>query len=159
MLDEVAHLGAQILVGQALVAEVEQYIEEWSKLVDESAHRLVVRNGYMPEREIATGAGMLKVKQPRVNDRREGRRFTSAILSPCARRSPTIDTLIPVLYLKGISTGDFREALEELLGPAVRGLSAATITRLLEQWQEDNRDWCKRDLSGKRYAYVWVDGI
>jgi transposase-like protein len=122
----------------------------------------VVRNGYLPERTIQTGVGPIDVKQPRVRDRRaEGERekFSSAILPPYLRKTRSIEELLPWLYLKGVSTGDFSEALAALLGPDSPGLSATTITRLVSAWQEEHREWSKRSLEGKEYVYVWADGI
>jgi transposase-like protein len=124
----------------------------------------VVRNGYKDEREIQTGIGPIRVQQPRVNDRRvdengQRMRFTSAILPPYLRKTKTIEELIPWLYLKGISTGDFSEALAALLGPEAPGLSASTIVRLKEVWQAEYTAWSKRSLAGKRYVYVWADGV
>ncbi len=122
----------------------------------------MVRNGYAAPRTVVTGVGPLEVKMPRVHDRRaegERERFTSSILPPYLRKAKAIDELIPWLYLKGISTGGFREALAALLGPDCPGLSASSVTRLLSIWQEEQAAWSKRDLSGKQYVYVWADGI
>ena len=143
----------------AIEAEVAAYIEAHQELRDEAGHRLVVRNGYQKEREVQTGAGPLAVKKPRVHDRREGERFTSSLLPPYMRRSPSIEALIPILYLKGISTGDFSEALAAILGEGARGLSATTITRLKAQWMEEYDEWNKRSLKEKHYVYLWADGI
>jgi len=143
----------------AIEAEVAAYIEAHQELRDEAGHRLVVRNGYLPERAVQTGAGPLVVKKPRVHDRREGERFTSSLLPPYMRRSPSIEALIPILYLKGISTGDFSEALAAILGEGARGLSAATVTRLKQQWLEEYGAWNQRTLEGKHYVYMWADGI
>ncbi len=159
VLDEIVREGARRMLQAAIEEEVAAYIEAHQDLRDEHGHRLVVRNGHMPEREVLTGAGPLTVKKPRVDDRREGQRFTSAILPPYMRRSPSIDALIPGLYLKGISTGDFSEALTAILGEGAVGLSAANIVRLKEVWQQEYDQWAKRDLSGKRYVYMWADGI
>ncbi len=159
VLDEIVREGARRMLQAAIEEEVAAYIDTHQDLRDEHGHRLVVRNGHLPEREILTGAGPLTVKKPRVHDRREGQRFTSAILPPYLRRSPSIDALIPVLYLKGISTGDFSEALTAILGEGAVGLSAANIVRLKEGWQQEYDQWSRRDLTGKRYAYFWADGI
>jgi putative transposase len=159
VLDELVREGAQRLLQHAVQAEVDEYIERHKSVRDEHGHQLVVRNGYRDEREIATGAGALKIRQPRVRDRRGAERFTSSILPRYARRSPSIEVLIPVLYLKGISTNDFGEALEAILGQNAKGLSPATITRLIEVWQSEYRLWQQRDLSGMDFLYVWVDGI
>ena len=158
-LDEIIQLGAQRLLQTVIEKEVIIYLERHQHMLDEQGHRLVVRNGHLPEREIHTGAGPLLVKKPRVHDRREGHRFTSKILPPYMRRSPSIDALIPALYLKGISTGDFTDALQAILGEGASGLSATNIVRLKEGWMEEYREWSRRDLTGKRYVYFWADGI
>ena len=158
-LDELLHEGARQMLQHAIENEVAEYTERHQQLIDESGRRLVVRNGHLPERDLVTGVGPVRVKQPRVRDRREGHRFTSRILPPFMRRVPSIDALIPALYLKGISTGDFTEALEAILGPNAVGLSATNIVRLKEGWREEYEQWSRRDLSGKRYVYLWADGI
>lgn len=162
MLDTVLREGGRRLLQATIEFEADMVIERLSDLRDEFGRQAIVRNGSMPERELATPVGMLSVKQPRVRDRRpveERMTFTSAILPRYARRSPTIETLLPTLYLKGLSTGDFGEALASLLGPNAAGLSPATITRLLEEWQHEYREWSYRDLSKEHYVYLWVDGI
>ena len=156
--------GARQLLQVALEKEVADHIAQHSDLVDEMNRRLVVRNGYKPARTIQTGIGEVEVRQPRVNDRRldeDGNRvqFKSSILPPYLRRTKSIEELIPWLYLKGVSTGDFSEALAALLGPDAPGLSASTIVRLKDVWQREHQEWIKRDLREKRYVYVWVDGI
>ena len=158
-LDELARLGAQRILQDALEAEVEDYVRRHREELDENGHRLVVRNGRKPERTVLTGAGGLEVNQPRVHDRRDGQHFTSSILPPYMRRSPSLDALIPALYLKGVSTGDFSGALEAILGPDAGGLSANTVTRLKEGWKTEYEEWNKRDLSDRRYVYWWADGI
>lgn len=159
ILEETLRQGAQRLLGQAIEREVEEYLEEHALERDERGHRLVVRNGRLPERTIQSGIGSVKVKVPRVNDRREGRRFSSAILPPYLRKVPSLENLIPTLYLMGVSTSDMERALEGILGPGARGLSASTVVRLKEVWQEEFAQWKKRDLSAKHYVYIWVDGI
>jgi putative transposase len=156
--------GAARLLAQAIEAEVADYIERHAQQRDGAGHRQVVRNGHKDEREIQTGIGPITVRQPRVNDKRvdeNGQRmqFTSAILPPYLRKTRSIEELIPWLYLKGISTGDFSEALAALLGPEAPGLSASTIVRLKESWQAEYTAWSKRSLAGKRYVYVWADGV
>lgn len=158
-LEEVLQEGARWMLQKAIEIEVAEYIERHTGIQQANGHRLVVRNGHLPERELVTGIGPVKVRQPRVNDRRRGRRFTSRILPPYMRRVPSIDVLIPCLYLKGISTGDFAEALEAILGSQAKGLSATNIVRLKEVWKQDYEAWRKRDLSDKHYVYIWVDGI
>lgn len=159
VLDEIVREGARQMLQVAIEAEVAAYIEAHQHLQDEQGRRLVVRNGHQAERDVLTGAGSLTIKKPRVNDRRDGHRFTSAILPRYMRRSPSIDALIPVLYLKGVSTGDFTEALTAILGEGAAGLSATNIVRLKEVWQEEYRQWSQRDLSSKHYVYIWADGI
>jgi putative transposase len=154
--------GARRLLAEAVEAEVAAWIDAHAHLKDEAGRRQVVRNGYLPEREIQTGLGDVEVKQPRVHDRRaapERERFTSAILPPYLRRTRSLEELIPWLYLKGVSTGDFAEALRALLGPDAPGLSATTVTRLKAIWEGEYEAWSKRSLAGKRYVYVWADGV
>ena len=163
-LDEVLCPGARQMLAKAVEAEVAAYIEAHQHEVGEDGRRLVVRNGHARERTIVSGVGQLKIQAPRVDDRRvdeHGRcfRFTSQILPPYLRRTKSVEELIPWLYLKGISTGDFSEALEALLGPDAPGLSATTVVRLKEVWRREYETWSKRDLSGKRFVYIWADGI
>ena len=158
-LEQILREGARTLLLQAIENEVTEYIESFKSLKDESNKRIVTRNGYLPERAIQTGLGEIQIKQPRVRDKREGKKFTSQILPPYLRRTKSLDALIPALYLKGISTGDLGEALEAILGENAKGLSATNIVRLKENWEKDFKEWQKRDLSNKRYVYVWVDGI
>lgn len=147
----------------ALESEVQEFLEQHSTRVDEQGRRQVVRNGYLPPREIVTGAGPLEVSQPRVRDKStdvvERVRFSSSILPPYLRKSRAIEELIPWLYLKGISTGDFSEALQSLIGPNASGFSANVIVRLKEQWSQEYDTWSRRDLAGKHYVYLWADGI
>jgi len=162
-LTEILRNGARALLAQAVEAEVAVLLASHAdKLTDDGRQRLV-RHGHLPEREIMTGIGPVAVRCPRVRDRvvegSERIRFSSAILPPYARRSKSLEVLIPVLYLKGVSSGDFEEALAALLGKDVGGLSASTIARLKEAWSEEHVRWSKRDLSAKRYVYFWVDGI
>ena len=157
--EEVLREGARRMLQSAIENEVAEYIEAHEHIRNKNGHRKIVRNGHLPQRELITGIGPIKVRQPRVNDKREGGKFTSKILPPFMRRVPSIDALIPCLYLKGISTGDFVEALEAILGPQASGLSATNIVRLKDVWKQDYEQWRKRDLSGNRYVYIWVDGI
>jgi transposase-like protein len=162
VLSEILREGAQQMLTAAIAAEVREWIEGRQHLQDERGHRQVVRNGYLPERQIATGVGLVKVRQPRVHDRRQGlehEAFSSKILPPYLRKTRSLEELLPWLYLKGISTGDFHEALQALLGPECPGLSASTVTRLLEGWQAEYHDWSKRSLTDKHYVYLWVDGV
>jgi transposase-like protein len=158
-LDELLREGACRMLHKAVENEVAEYIDSHAALRDEAGRRQVVRNGYLPERDLVTGVGPVRIKQPRVHDRREGHRFTSKILPPFMRRVPSIDALIPALYLKGIATSDFSEALEAILGPNAAGLSATNIVRLKEGWRRDYEQWAARDLTDKHYAYWWADGI
>jgi len=162
-LTDVLRDGARALLAQAVEAEVAGFLGEHAdKRTDDGRQRLV-RHGHLPERSIMTGIGAVEVCVPRVRDRLSGTddriRFSSAILPPYARRSKSLEVLIPILYLKGISTGDFAEALSALLGPNAGGLSASTIARLKEVWADEHARWLKRDLSVKRYVYFWADGI
>jgi transposase-like protein len=162
VLTEVLREGAQQMLTTAIEAEVAGWIESHAHLRDERGHRQVVRNGYLPERMITTGIGPVKVRQPRVHDRRQGEEaepFSSKILPPYLRKSKSIEELLPWLYLKGISTGNFNEALQALVGPECPGLSASTVTRLLEAWQAEYHEWSKRSLKDRHYVYVWVDGV
>ena len=163
-LTEVLRTGAQKMLAVALQREVDTYVSEHGQALDESGRHLVVRNGHCPERTIQTGLGPMEVKRPRVDDRRVDQdgnrfRFTSSILPPYLRRTKSVEELIPWLYLKGISTGDFSEALQALLGKDAPGLSASTVVRMKQVWETEFKEWNHRDLTGKHYAYVWVDGI
>jgi putative transposase len=161
-LTEILRRGAQQLLAQAIEAEVEGWLAAHRDLSDADGHRAVVRNGHMPERTILSGLGPVEVRQPRVRDRRPaGQRetFTSAILPPYLRKTRSIEELVPWLYLKGVSTGDFGEALGALLGPNAPGLSATTVTRLKGTWEGEYDAWRTRSLLGKEYVYVWADGV
>ena len=158
-LDELAREGARRMILVALELEVEQYVEKLRHLRDEKGHALVVRNGKAEPRTVSLGAGSIKFQAPRVDDRRPDQRFTSRILPPYMRRSPRLNEALPVLYLRGLSTGDFEEAIPVLLGADAAGFSATTITRLLRVWQDEYAGWRKRSLKGKEYVYVWADGV
>ena len=164
-LTEILRHGARALLTQAVEAEVAEFLSQHVELKTGDGHRRVVRHGHLPKREVMTGIGPVAVRQPRVRDRAAGAedpariRFSPAILPPYARRSKSLEMLIPILYLKGISTGDFEEALAALLGKDAPGLSASTIARLKEVWIDEHKRWNERDLSAKRYVYVWADGI
>ena len=162
VLGELLKEGAQRMLRTAIEAEVEEYIAARMHIVDGDGHRQVVRNGSMPDRTIQTGIGPIDVRQPRVHDRRQGEdreQFTSKILPPYLPKTKSIEELIPWLYLKGISSGAFNEALASLLGPDCPGLSSSTVTRMAKIWEEEHAEWTKRSLEGKEYAYVWADGI
>src|SRR4029077_5307202 len=164
-LTEILRQGARTLLAQAVEAEVADFLAKHAGLKTEDGRQRIVRHGHLPEREVMTGIGPVAVRQPRVRDCEAaagdpGRiRFTPAILPPYVRRSNSVEALLPLLYLKGISTGDFSEALAALFGKDAVGLSASTIGRLKEVWQDEHAQWQKRDLSAKRYVYVWADGI
>ena len=164
ILQEVLREGAQEMLTRAIHVEVATYVDEHADELDEDGHRLVARNGYKKQRRIETGVGLVEVRQPRVNDRRveengERFRFTSKILPPYLRRTKSIDELVPWLYLKGISTGDFSECLQHLVGTETAGLSPTTVVRLKETWVKEQQEWSRRSLEGKRYVYIWADGI
>ncbi|MFD6358110.1 IS256 family transposase [Nocardia tengchongensis] len=164
LLDEIVRDGARQMLAAALQAEVAAYVEQFAGQVDKNGHRLVVRNGYHEPRTVVTRAGAVEVRAPRVNDKRtdietgERKRFSSAILPAWARKSPQMSEVLPLLYLHGLSSGDFAPALEQFLGTGA-GLSASSITRLTAQWQDEARAFGQRDLSSVDYVYLWVDGI
>lgn len=158
-LDELVLEGARRMLLAALEAEVASYIERHRDERDERGHALVVRNGRARARKVTVGAGTMEVAAPRVDDRRAGERFTSRILPPYMRRSPKVEETLPVLYLRGLSTGDFQPALKGLLGEAASGLSAANVSRLIGVWEAEWASWRERSLEDVDYVYVWVDGI
>ena len=163
-LSELAREGARRMLAQALIAEADAFIALWKDVKLPDGRDRVVRHGHGPERAIQTGVGPVAVRRAKVRDRgtvsaAEKIRFTSSILPKWARRTKSLDALLPVLYLRGISTGDFREALAALLGKGAANLSPAAITRLVAGWQADYASWLKRDLSARRYVYVWADGV
>ena len=162
-LDQLVREGARRMLQSAIDAEVDAFITSHADRTDDEGRRLVVRNGHLPEREILTGAGAIPVRQPRVRDNDPDRRrrvtFSPSVLPSYLRKTNTIEELIPWLYLKGISTGDFAEALQSLVGEGAAGLSANVVCRLKEQWCGEYNAWSKRDLTGKHYVYLWADGI
>ena len=162
-LDEIIREGARKMLQTAVEAEVDEFVVQHANRRDAHGKRLVVRNGYLPSREVLSGAGALEAKQPRVRDNSPASEdrlvFSPTVLPPYLRRSKSVDELIPWLYLKGISTGDFCEALQALLGKDAPNLSANVIVRLKEKWSQEYEVWSRRDLSGKHYLYVWADGI
>jgi transposase-like protein len=162
-LTEVLRSGARALLAQAVESEVATFLDSHAEQRTTDGRQRVVRHGHLPEREIMTGVGPVAVRAPRVRDRvgrgAERIRFCSAILPPYARRSKSLEVLIPILYLKGVSSGDFEEALAALLGPAAGGLSASSVARLKDAWADEHARWLKRDLSARRYVYFWADGV
>ena len=157
-LDEAARQGAQQMLTKALQLEVKDYIEKHRGEVDNHGRRLVVRNGKAKTRKVTVGSGTLEVKAPRVNDRREDQKFSSNILPSYLRKSPNVEALLPLLYLRGLSTNDFKPALEGLLGKDAGGLSSSSISALKKSWQRDFTSWNKR-LIHTKYAYIWADGV
>ncbi|OLT38866.1 IS256 family transposase [Saccharomonospora sp. CUA-673] len=164
LIDEIVREGARRMLAEALQAEVDAYIARFAGERDERGHRLVVRNGYHQPREVLTSAGAMEVTAPRVNDKRvdadtgERQRFASAILPPWARKTPKITEVLPLLYLHGLSSGDFVPALGQFLG-STKGLSSAVVTKLTEQWKAEQRAFAERDLSDVDFVYMWADGI
>ena len=163
-LDELAREGARRMIAAALRAEADEYVERFGVERDEDGHRLVVRNGRARERRVTIGSGTIPIKAPRVNDKRidedgERQRFSSRILPAYARRSPKVGEVIPILYLRGLSTGDFKPALEQLLGEDAAGLSPTAIARMSKEWEEHHDRFSKRHLGFSRYAYLFLDGI
>lgn len=159
-LTELLQQGARQLIAAAVEAELAGFLQDYQTERDAQGRRQVVRNGYLPAREIQTGVGPVTVQVPKVRDRSgSGVKFHSALLPPYLRRTRQIEELLPWLYLKGISSGDFQEALAALLGKDAKGLSSGTISRLKDRWRSDHAQWQQRDLSRKRYVYFWADGV
>jgi len=163
-LTEVIQAGAKELLRTAVQAEVTAFIADHAHFLDEEGRQRLVRHGFLPEREMMTGIGTVPVQVPRVRDRGSNEdgskiKFRSSLVPPYLRKTKSVEDLLPWLYLKGISTGDFSEALAALLGPDAEGLSSSTITRLKANWWEEYEAWRKRDLTGKRYVYIWADGV
>ena len=158
-LTDVLRAGAQRLLAAAIEAEVHEFLQRYQGEKTAEGLQRLVRNGRLPMRTIQTGIGGIEVSMPRVRDREGEIRYTSSLLPPYLRRTKSLEELLPWLYLKGLSTGDFQEALSVLLGKDAPGLSASTITRLKESWKDEQRRWSCRDLTNRRYVYVWVDGI
>ena len=160
LLQSILKDGAQRMLAVAIESEVEGFIDKNRSLKTANDKAAIVRNGYLPERTIQTGLGDIAVKVPKVRDRSGSNlKFNSQLVPPYLKRAKSIDELLPWLYLRGISTGDFPEALQHLLGVDAKGLSANTISRLKNSWEDDYKSWTKRDLSRKRYVYVWADGV
>ncbi len=157
-LDELCRLAARQMIATALEAERRAYLDAHAGQIDGAGRRMVVGNGYAVERQITTAAGRVEVCAPRVDDRREGEQFVSALLPPYMRKSPKVTEVLPILYLRGLSTGDFAPALEGFFGSDA-GLSASTVNRLTVAWQAEHADWAARDLANVDYVYIWADGI
>jgi putative transposase len=159
-LTELLRSGARALIQQAIEAELQAFLGDYAKVTDLRGRQTVVRNGYLPEREIVTGVGNVAVKIPKVRDRSGGGiKFNSALVPPYVRKAKRVEAALPWLYLRGISTGDMQEALSVLLGDEAKGLSPAVVSRLKAQWADDYQAWNRRDLAQERYVYVWADGI
>ena len=159
LLTDLIRNGARDLIARAVEAELNELLAQYAT-EEVDGKRRVVRNGYLPARQVQTGVGAVEVKIPKVRDRAcGGVKFNSSLIPPYLKRSKSIEDLLPLLYLKGISTGDFNEALEALLGKGAAGLSAGTISRLKADWEQEQEAWSKRSLSDKEYVYVWADGV
>jgi putative transposase len=159
-LQELLREGARKLLREAIGAEVDECLAKHRSLITDDSSPAVVRNGYLPERTIQTGLGDVGVRVPKIRDRlHSGIKFNSQLVPPYLKRTKSLDEFLPWLYLRGISSGDFSEALQHLLGPQARGLSSTTIARLKQGWEQDYQAWQKRDLSTKRFVYIWADGV
>jgi transposase-like protein len=159
-LSELLRSGAKKLIAEAVEAELQELLAQYAELRNEKGQRLVVRNGYLPERDILTGIGEVEVRIPKVRDKSGQRiKFNSVLVPPYLRKCKNVEDLLPWLYLKGISTGDFQEALHSLLGVDAKGLSSSVISRCKRIWEEEHEAWDRRSLEGNRYVYIWADGI
>lgn len=157
-LTELLRNGARQLISDAVEAELQELLKQYAEFKNEQGHLQIVRNGYLPERSIQTGIGQVKIKVPKIRDKSgQGIKFNSALLPPYLRKTKSVEEVLPWLYLKGISTGDFQEALEALLGSHAKGLSASTISRLKSVWEQEQAAWSRRSLASKRYVYIWAD--
>ena len=157
-LDEIARQGAQLMLSRALRLEVDEYVTRHKGCRNDEGHALVVRNGVGRPRKVTLGSGTIEVEAPRVNDKREGEKFTSEILPPYLRRSANVESLLPILYLKGLSGNEFKDALSSILGEQATGLSSSAISLLKRSWEEEHDAWSKRDIV-QRYVYIWADGV
>jgi transposase-like protein len=159
-LTELVRNGARQIIAQAVEVELAEFLAQYQSLKDEQGRQAIVRNGSLPERTIMSGVGEVSIQVPKVRERsRSGIKFNSSLLPPYLKRARCVEEVLPWLYLKGVSTGDFSEALASWLGAPAQGLSASTISRLNAKWTEEHHHWQKRSLSGKRYVYIWADGI
>ncbi|TBW43762.1 IS256 family transposase, partial [Marinobacter halodurans] len=160
LLHETIRNGARKLIAEAVDAELAALLEQYADHKTPDGRQAVVRNGHLPQRHVQTGVGDVEVQVPKVRDRSgSGIRFNSTLLPPYLKRAKSLDELIPWLYLRGVSSGDFQEALAALVGDQAKGLSANTVSRLKARWQDEHRAWQRRDLSQKRYVYWWADGV
>jgi len=159
-LTELLRHGARQLIAEAVEAELQDLLQHYADLKNDKGHRQIVRNGYLPEREILTGIGPVNVKVPKIRDKSgQGIKFNSTLLPPYLRKAKAIEEVLPWLYLKGISTGDFQEALQALFGSEAKGLSPSTISRLKATWEREHDTWSRRNFNHKRYVYIWADGV
>jgi transposase-like protein len=159
-LTELLRNGAKQLISDAVEAELQELLNQYAEFRNEQGHLQIVRNGYLPERSIQTGIGQVKVKVPKIRDKSgQGIKFNSALLPPYLRKTKSVEEVLPWLYLKGISTGDFQEALAALLGSDAKGLSPSTISRLKSVWEQEQAAWSRRSLASKHYVYIWADGV
>ncbi len=159
-LTELIHHGARQIIAQAIEAELNDFLEQYQSLKDPQGRQAIVRNGYLPERTITTGVGDIPIQVPKVRDRtKQGIKFNSLLLPPYLKRSSSVEEVLPWLYLKGLSTGDFSEALASLLGESVQGLSPSTISRIKAKWHDEHQQWQQRSLRHHHYIYIWADGI
>ena len=152
--------GAKRLIADAVEAELQELLSQYATFRNDQGRLQVVRNGYLPEREIQTGIGLVKIRVPKIRDKsNQGIKFNSTLLPPYLRKTRSVEEVLPWLYLKGISTGDFQETLQALLGRDAKGLSASTISRCKRIWEEEHETWSRRRLEKKRYVYIWADGV
>lgn len=159
-LTELLRIGARQLISDAVEVELQELLSQYAAFRNDQGCRQIVRNGYLPEREIQTGIGPVKIRVPKIRDKSgQGIKFNSSLLPPYLRKTKSVEDLLPWLYLKGISTGDFQEALQALLGSNANGLSASTISRCKQVWEEEHETWSRRSLEKKRYVYIWADGV
>ncbi len=159
-LTELLRVGARQLITDAVEAELQELLCQHAAFKNDQGNQQIVRNGYLPEREIQTGIGPVKVRVPKIRDKSgQGIKFNSALLPPYLRKTRSVEEVLPWLYLKGISTGDFQEALQALLGNGAKGLSASTISRCKSIWEEEHETWSRRIMEDKRYIYIWADGV
>jgi len=159
-LTEMLRNGARKLITEAVASELQILLDRYSHLKNQNGHRQVVRNGYLPERQIQTGIGPVKIKIPKIRDKSgHGIKFNSALVPPYLRKTKSVEEVLPWLYLKGISTGQFQEALQALFGVDAKGLSASTISRCKRVWEKEHEVWNRRSFESRRYVYIWADGI